>query len=208
VDTSPDFREQALAYKLPRIDAVLFTHSHADHIFGFDDIRRFNTMQKAVIPAYGSKQTIADLKRIFDYVGTEEVEGLYRPRIEFMELEKKFTINGAEIEVLDVQHGDNTVQGFLFRDGSGSFAYVPDCSDMPDEVVDKLKCIDVMVLDALRYRPHKTHFTVERSVEFLRRIGAGQSYLIHMCHDLDHQETQDVLPEGISIAYDGLVLDW
>jgi len=208
VDTPPDFREQALAFNLLRVDAVLFTHSHADHIFGFDDIRRFNTIQDSVIPAYGSKGTLDDLERIFDYVHYEEMPGLYRPRIEFKEISGPFDLGDIHVDPLPVVHGSKSTFGFLFEAEGRRIAYVPDCHEMADDIVDKLKGVDVMILDALRHRPHKTHLTVKDSVEVLKRIGAGQSYIIHMCHDLDHEETQSSLPGSIHVSYDGLTLEW
>ena len=207
VDTPPDFREQALSFMITRVDTVLFTHSHADHIFGFDDIRRFNTIQDSVIPAYGSKATLADLRRIFNYVHHEKVPGLYRPRIDFKEISGPFDLGSIHIEPLPVLHGSTPTFGFLFEVGGRSLGYFPDCRGMPDGIVERLKGVDVIILDALRHRPHKTHFTVAESVKVLQRIEAKQSYLIHMCHDLDHEETQKTLPDSIKVSYDGLTLE-
>ncbi len=207
VDTPPDFREQALRYRLPRVDAVLFTHAHADHVMGFDDIRRFNTMQHGVIPAYGAPETMADVRRIFSYIGTERVPGFYRPQIEFHVRTAPFTIGGLRVTPLSVWHGPDPVHGYRFDAGGRSLAYVPDCSGMPDEAIEAVQGVDVMVLDALRHRPHLTHLTVEQSVDLLRRIGARQSWLVHMCHDLDHEATEAALPAGVRLSYDGLVVE-
>ena len=206
VDTPPDFREQAIAYRLPRIDAVLFTHAHADHIFGFDDIRRYNTIQDAVIPAYAAAATMADLKRVFNYIGQEKVPGFYRPRIDFIEFSGAFDVGGIEVEPLPVVHGPRSTHGFLFRAEGHTLAYVPDCHEMSDTVVEKLRGIDGMILDALHHRPHKTHLTVEDSVALLGRIGAKRSFVVHLCHDLDHETTQAALPPGIEVSHDGLVV--
>lgn len=207
VDTPPDFREQALKFRLPRVDAVLFTHSHADHVFGFDDIRRYNTLQDSVIPAYGSADTIADLKRIFDYIGLDKLPGLYRPRIDFREIDGALKIGAVSVEALRVPHGSRGALGYLFSESGKRLAYFPDCAEMPDSVIERLKGVDVMILDALRHRPHKTHLTVEASIAALKRIGARASYLIHMGHDLDHDETQASLPDGIYVSYDGLTVE-
>ena len=208
VDTPPDFREQVLAYRVPRVDAVLLTHSHADHIFGFDDLRRFNTIQKSVIPAYGSPSTIADMRRIFDYVGPDAPPpGFYRPQIEFREMTEPIRLGNVNIDPLPVMHGKDAVLGFRFQTGGRSFGYVPDCSQMGPETIARLGGVDVMVLDALRYRPHPTHLTVEQSMILLARIGARRSYITHMCHDLDHEETQAALPENVYVSYDGLCLE-
>jgi len=209
VDTTPDFREQALKHNLARLDAVLFTHSHADHIFGFDDVRRFNTIQKAVIPAYASPATVADLKRIFDYVHNgEDVPGTYRPQIDFREISGPFDVGQIRVEPVSVGHGPKPTLGYVFRSEGKSLGYVPDCHRMDEEAVQALQGLDVMVLDALRHKPHATHLTVGDSVAILKRIGARRSYLIHMCHDLDHEETQRGLPAGVEVSYDGLVLEW
>lgn len=207
VDTTPEFREQALRYRVPRIDAVLFTHHHADHIFGFDDIRRYNTMQDCAIPAHASPETMKELKRIFDYVGTEKVKGFYRPRIDFRETDGAFDVAGLRIEPLTVEHGTTPTQGYLFTEGERSLAYVPDCSAMSDELISRLKGIDVVVLDGLRNRPHPSHLTIEDSTKLLQQIGARESYIVHICHDIDHDETDASLPDGIRLAYDGLVLE-
>ena len=208
VDTPPDFREQVLACGIPKVDAVLFTHSHADHIFGFDDIRRFNTLQDAVIPAFGSAETVADLKRIFNYICLEPVKGLYRPRIEFHAVSGPFAIASVEVTPLPVEHGDGETFGYRLDAGGRSLGYVPDCSRMPDAVVSRLRGVDVMILDALRHRPHRTHLTVAQSLSLVERIDARSSFLVHMCHDLDHAETEKALPEGVLLPQDGLVVEW
>ncbi|MCE9615657.1 MAG: MBL fold metallo-hydrolase [Lentisphaerae bacterium] len=207
IDTPPDFREQMLTYRVPRIDAVLFTHAHADHIFGFDDIRRFNAMQDAVIPAYGSASTIADLRRIYNYVESEQDPGVYRPQIDFRTIDRRVQVGGAVVEALPVEHGSKPTHGYVVRAGGVGIGYFPDCHRLEDSVVSQLAGLDVMILDGLRHRPHSTHLTVAESVAYLTRIGARQSYLTHMCHDLDHAATEASLPGGIRVAYDGLVLD-
>lgn len=208
VDTSPDFRMQVLTNGVPRVDAVLITHAHADHVLGFDDIRRFNTIQKCIIPVYGSPETIADMNRIFDYVHKDHLPGLYRPCVEFHEVTDTFEIGPFKIEPLTVPHGPKHTYGFRFEAEGKTFGYFPDCHEMPDETIQRLQGLDVMVLDALRHREHSTHLTVEDSVSTLGQIGAAKSYLIHLCHDLDHEETQKTLPEYVFVSYDGLTLDW
>ena len=207
VDTPPDFREQALCYKLARIDAGLFTHSHADHVFGFDDIRRYNTMQGGVIPAYADAATMQDLNRIFDYISTDKIPGFYRPQIDFRTIEGPFELGELLITPLPVVHGPKPTFGFLFESGSNRLAYAPDCKQIPDETLELLKGVDVVILDALRHRDHKTHMTVEESVAMLRQIQARQSYLVHLCHDLDHATLAGALPEGIDVSFDGQVIE-
>lgn len=208
VDTPPDFREQALRYRIDRVDSVLFTHSHADHIFGFDDIRRFNTMQgHAVIPAYAGKEVVPDLERVFHYVLQEKPEGVFRPLVVFKPVEGPFSIGGVKITPLPVVHGECQTLGFRFDCEGRSLGYVPDCHEMPSDTLELVRGVDVMVLDALRHKPHMTHLTVDGSLALLREIGARRSYLVHMCHDLDHDKTQAMMPEGVWLSWDGLRLE-
>ena len=209
IDTPPDFREQALIYKVRHIDAVLFTHSHADHMFGFDDIRRFNSIQDAVIPAHASTSVVADLRRVFDYIGVDPVPGVYRPRIEYREFNSApFAVGVLDVQPLPVEHGPKDTHGFLLHSDGRTLGYFPDCHRMSDAVVESLSGIDVMILDGLRHRPHTTHMTIAESVAVLTRIQAKQSYITHVGHDLDHGPTEADLPDGVLLAHDGLVLDW
>lgn len=208
VDTPPDFREQALEARIPRVDAVLFTHAHADHIFGFDDIRRFNTIQESAIPAYAAPETLQNLFRIFDYIGHEKMPGLYRPRIEYHAVTAPFHIGAVKVSPLPVVHGVEQTLGFRFECEGRTLGYVPDCRFLPPEAEQQLRGVDVMILDGLRHQPHQTHLTVAESVEVLQRIKAGRSFIDHLCHDLDHEETQKNLPAGIEVPYDGLTLEW
>ncbi len=208
VDTPPDFRSQALAFNIKHVDDVLITHAHADHILGFDDIRRFNTIQDCVIPVYASADTIADMKRIFDYIKEEKTAGLYRPLATFNTVSEPFNIGNVRVDPLPVDHGPMTTQGYLFRAEGKTFAYVPDCRAMDNSIITKLQGIDVMILDGLRHRPHIAHFTIEECVAVLKQIKARRSYIVHICHDIDHEEMQKNLPDSIYMSYDGLVLDW
>lgn len=209
IDTSPDFRTQILTHGVPRIDAVLLTHAHADHILGFDDIRRFNTVQECIIPTYGSKSTIADMNRIFDYVHQEHLPGLYRPRVEFIEVSDPFEIGPFRIGPITVSHGPKHTYGFRIEADGKTLAYFPDCHEMPEDTVARLQGLDVMVLDALRRGPpHSTHLTLEACAAALAKIGARKSYIVHMCHDLDHDETQKILPTDMFVSHDGMVLEW
>lgn len=206
IDTSPDFRQQALDLGIERVDAVVFTHAHADHILGFDDIRRFNTIKGGVIPAYGDSVTLGDVRRIFHYIGNKpSPEGLYRPLIDFVPVEGPFTVGKIMLTPLEVRHG-RKMTGYLIEYGGRRVGYVPDCSAMPDETVGMLKSADVMILDALRYRPHPAHLCLDETLALLERIGAERSYLIHLCHDMDHAALEAGLPPSVRVSHDGLRL--
>ena len=208
VDTSADFRDQVLSFGVKRLDAVLITHAHADHIFGLDDIRRFNTMQGGFIPVYGSESTIADLQRVFNYVNHVERPGLYRPLVDFRAVFDSFRIGRLRVTPLAVDHGPTPTYAYRFDCAGKSIAYAPDCAAMSDEVIEQLQGLDVMILDGLRNEPHSTHLTVEDSIAYLRRIGACKSFITHLTHDLEHETTQAELPDGINVPYDGLTLEW
>lgn len=209
IDTSLDFREQVLEYRVPRIDAVLITHSHADHIFGLDDIRRFNSIQGASIPVYASSGTIADLKRIFSYVDQAFPEpGVYRPQLAFQIIKGQFQAGPVTVEALPVVHGRTETYGYRLDWEGRSVGYVPDCKVMPAATVAAFKGVDVMILDGLRHVDHPTHLTVASALSLLGAIGAKRSYLTHICHDLDHEETQETLPPQVFLACDGMNLAW
>jgi phosphoribosyl 1,2-cyclic phosphate phosphodiesterase len=208
VDTSTDLRAQALRFRMPAVDAILFTHSHADHIFGFDDIRRYNTIQNCAIPVYASAETLADLQRIFDYVNTKHVPGVFRPKTEYHEVAGAFEVGSVQIDAIPVDHDPKPTCGYRFEAEGKTLGYFPDCRGMSDEAIAQLEGINVMILDALRRTPHRTHFSLDESVALLNRIGAAESFIVHMCHDLGHEETERSLPAGIAVSYDGLVLEW
>lgn len=207
IDTPPDFREQVLACKVRRLDAVLYTHSHVDHILGFDDIRRFNQVQKESIPIYGSSETLADLARIFPYIHQREKPGLSYPRVRFNIVAEPFKIGGLNVMPIPVRHADIPTYGYRLEAEGRAFAYIPDCQELGEKEFACLRGLDVMILDTLRRRPHPTHFSLSQSMSMLKKINARQSYLTHICHEIDHLQTNAELPAGISLAYDGLVLN-
>jgi phosphoribosyl 1,2-cyclic phosphate phosphodiesterase len=171
---------------------------------GFDDIRRFNTLNRAVMPIYALPEVLEEVQRIFHYVGETAASGLYRPLAAFRPVAGAFEIGGAVVTPVPVTHGNSTVCGWRVDCGGRSLGYVPDCAAMPEEAFAQLAGVDVMVLDALRDRPHVTHMTVDASLAALARINAERSYLIHMCHDLEHGALQSRLPKNVFVSYDGL----
>jgi phosphoribosyl 1,2-cyclic phosphate phosphodiesterase len=204
VDTSTDLREQALRYDVRRVDAILFTHSHADHICGLDDVRRFNQIQKSAIPCFADADTLASLRRMFWYVFEPPAQrGGGIPQLSPFRIAGAFTLGGVEIVPVPVFHGRLPVLGFRI----GSFAYLTDCNRIPDESYALLDGVQTVIIDALRWRPHSTHFSVDEAIDASRRIGATRAYFTHICHDLGHAETSPQLPPGVELAYDGLVLE-
>jgi phosphoribosyl 1,2-cyclic phosphate phosphodiesterase len=204
IDTTPDFRQQALRARLNRIDAILYTHSHADHILGLDDVRPFNYRQRGPIPLYGMGESLEAIQRVFRYAFEQNANNSAVPQLELHTLDGgPFELFGMEFTPVRVIHGNITVIGFRFGDA----AYLTDHSDIPEESKAKLKGLDVLFLDALRHRPHPTHSTVEKSLETVRELQPRRAYFTHICHDLPHEATQASLPEGVFLAYDGLEID-
>jgi len=204
VDTSADLRAQALAFDVRRVDAILFTHAHADHVLGLDDVRRYNQIQRTAIPCFGDGDTLRSLRQMFGYVFTPPRQiGGGLPQLSLFPVAGPFTLGGVEIVPVRVYHGQLPVLGFRI----GSFAYLTDCNRIPDESWPLLTGVRTLILDALRNRPHSTHFSVAEAVEVAGRIGTERAYFTHICHDLAHADTCARLPAGVELAYDGLVLE-
>jgi phosphoribosyl 1,2-cyclic phosphate phosphodiesterase len=204
VDAGPDLRAQALAHDIRRVDAILFTHGHADHILGMDDLRRFNALQKGAVACFGDAQTLDDIRSTFGYVfnpATPKGGGL--PQLQLFTVMGAFCAGGAEVVPVPLWHGKRAILGYRI----GPFAYLTDCSDIPDDSWRLLADLEVLVLDALRERPHPTHFSLNEAMEAASRVGARTTYFTHMCHDLPHESTNARLPRGFSLAYDGLVVE-
>jgi phosphoribosyl 1,2-cyclic phosphate phosphodiesterase len=204
IDTSTDLRAQALAFGVERVDAILFTHSHADHVFGLDEVRRFNVLQRAPIPLFADRRTLHDLRRTFSYAfDADTPAGGGLPQLRPFEIGGAFCLDGLEIVPVPITHGGRPILGFRI----GRFAYLTDCNGIPESSLGLLAGLEALVLGALRHRPHPTHFTVEEALSMARRIGASQTLFTHMCHDLGHADTCATLPAGVSLAYDGLTIE-
>ena len=204
VDAGPDLRTQALTHRIRRVDAIVFTHGHADHILGLDDVRRFNYMQQRPMACYGDARTIDDVRQTFAYAfDPRTMKGGGLPQIVTFEIGGPFCIGDCEIVPVPLFHGRRPILGFRV----GAFAYLTDCNLIPEESYALLHGLDVLVIDALRDRPHPTHFTLTDALEASRRIGANHTFFTHMCHDLPHVATSARLPAGVALAYDGLVVD-
>ena len=204
VDTATDLRQQALTHGLARVDAILYTHSHADHVMGIDEVRRFNMLQRGAIPAYADPRTVADLRRTFGYIFDPPDEpGGGIPQIDLHTIDGPFELGPVRVIPVPIFHGRRPILGFRF----GSFAYLTDCSAIPEASFALLNDLDVLVLDALRHRPHPTHYTVAEALEVAGRVKPDRTLFTHICHDLPHAATNATLPQGVELAFDGLALD-
>jgi len=203
VDAGPDLREQALRHRIARVDAIVFTHGHADHILGMDDVRRFNALMDGAMPCYGDAATLEDIRRMFSYVfdpATPKGGGL--PQLDLREIDGRFSVGDIDLQPVPIWHGRRRILGFRV----GAFAYLTDCSRIDEAAWPLLERLDVLVLDALREKPHPTHFSLSDAIETAARIGAARTFFTHMAHDLPHEATNARLPDSMRLAHDGLVL--
>ncbi|MCH8963846.1 MAG: MBL fold metallo-hydrolase [Planctomycetes bacterium] len=228
VDTAPELRLQCLAGGIRRADAVLFTHHHADHVTGLDDLRRFNWLQNCTLKCYAQEEDITAIRRMFAYAFVDDPEyPSHKPDLDFIPIDGPIELTrsrrlqparspdevqstdsndpAATCTVLPIPliHGPTPVLGFRFD----NFAYCTDCSYIPDDSMKMLEGLDVLILDALRRRPHPTHFNLEEAVEWAGRIGAKQTYFTHIAHELLHAKTNSELPPNMQLGHDGQVIE-
>lgn len=203
VDTTPDLRTQALREGLTRLDAVLFTHAHADHILGLDDVRVFNFRQKAAIPIYADEHCLTNIRRTFAYI----FEGNYPyggvAQLDPHVIDGPFDLWGLRVTPVPVLHGSSPILGFRFRDT----AYITDVSEIPETSIPLLAGLDTLILDALRHKPHPTHLSLAQALAMVERLRPQRTFFTHIAHDLGHQETNARLPSHVRLAHDGLKLE-
>jgi phosphoribosyl 1,2-cyclic phosphate phosphodiesterase len=206
VDISTDFRQQALRARIDRVDALLITHCHADHVFGLDDLRPINFRHGAV-DTYASASTWRQLKQVFAYIFTRQHVGGGLPQINVHEIEEEFETCGLRVTPFPVIHGKSEVTGYRFSDGRRAFAFVTDCNEIPAASLDRMRGLDLLILDALRLRPHPTHLHLKQSLAYIAEVRPRRTLLTHMSHDIKHAEVAATLPSGVELAYDELQVE-
>lgn len=204
VDTPPEFRQQVIRSQIRRVDALLYTHSHADHIFGLDDVRRFNEMQGGEMPVFARPDVLDDLRRAFRYVFVTTQVGGGKPQLALHPLEgDRLEWEGLTVETIPVFHGNYPITAFRI----GDFAYLTDTSRIPETSLERLRGLDTLILDALRWEPHPTHFNIEEALAVVESLRPRRTFFTHLAHTVPHAETERTLPRGVRLAYDGLILN-
>jgi phosphoribosyl 1,2-cyclic phosphate phosphodiesterase len=204
IDTTPDFREQAIRENIAQVDAVLYTHTHADHILGLDDLRPLSYHRAGKIPLYARPESAEFIRNMFRYIFDADYKFGGLAQVELKPVDKTFELFGANVEPIPVIHGDTEIYGFRL----GSMAYLTDFSSVPESSLAMLQDLDVLFLDALRYKPHPTHSTVQQSLKIAEQVGAKRVFFTHICHDLPHQATNAQLPAHVRLAHDGMKLEF
>ena len=205
IDTPPDLHQQAIANRLEHVDAVIYTHEHADHIFGMDDLRGFNFSQQGPIPIYASEKTTARIRLLFDYIWDPDAPmGGGKPMLETRVISGEFDVFGIKIMPIEIFHGRQAILGFRILD----FIYLTDCSDIPDQSRGLLQGARLLVMGALRFRPHPTHFSLTQALSEIEKIKPENAVLTHLSHSFDYKELNGSLPKGVELAYDGMVKEF
>jgi len=208
VDTGTDFRTQCLRENIWEVDAVLMTHAHTDHVMGFDDLRRFAVPRGGRMPVYASVETMADLQRVYEFAFKTKNPwpGYLKPEPHVVR--SPFSLGETDITPLPVPHGEAVTYGYLFaRAGRKLIAYLSDCSAVPDEIAHKIAGVELLVIDALREKPHPTHLSIAQALEVAQRVQPARTLFTHICHELPQSAERD-LPPNVGIAYDGLKIDF
>ncbi len=205
IDTTPDFREQAIRERIRRVDAVLYTHTHADHILGIDDLRPLSYQHKpGKLPLYAKPEAAEFLRNMFRYIFEPKYKFGGLPQVELHAIDGPVALFGAKFEPVTVIHGETEIYGYRF----GSAAYLTDHSSIPEASLAQLKNLDILFLDALRHMPHPTHSTVEQSLNIVEQVNPKRAFFTHICHDLPHAATNASLPPHARLAYDGMKLEF
>jgi phosphoribosyl 1,2-cyclic phosphate phosphodiesterase len=204
IDTTPDFREQAIREGIRQLDAVLYTHAHADHILGLDDVRPLSFHRPNRIPLYARPEAAALLRNMFRYIFDANYKFGGLAQVELKTIEGPVELFGAQFEPVKVMHGDSEIIGYRF----GSAAYLTDFSEVPEDSFAQLNDLDILFLDALRHKPHPTHSTVDNSLRIVERVKPRRAFFTHICHDLPHEETNAALPAHVRLSYDGMKLEF
>jgi phosphoribosyl 1,2-cyclic phosphate phosphodiesterase len=204
IDTTPDFREQAIREDIRTLDAVLYTHTHADHILGIDDLRPLTFHRGGKIPLYAQPEAGEFLRNMFRYIFDSDYKYGGIAQVELHPIEGPVELFGATFEPVIVRHGDADILGFRF----GSSAYLTDFSEIPPASLDQLRDLDILFLDALRHRPHPTHSTVDNSLRIVEELKPKRAFFTHICHDLPHEATNAALPPHVRLSHDGLKLEF
>ncbi|HKS75204.1 MAG TPA: MBL fold metallo-hydrolase [Terriglobales bacterium] len=204
IDTTPDFREQAIREQIRSVDAVLYTHTHADHILGLDDLRPLSYHRGGKIPLYARPEAADFIRNMFRYIFDANYKYGGLAQVELHPINGSVELFGAQFEPVQVMHGDAPIIGFRF----GSAAYLTDFSEIPEASFAQLKDLDIVFLDALRHKPHPTHSTVENSLRIVERLKPRRAFFTHICHDLPHQATNATLPPHVRLSYDGMKLEF
>jgi phosphoribosyl 1,2-cyclic phosphate phosphodiesterase len=205
IDTTPDFHAQAVREHISRVDAVFYTHAHADHILGLDDLRPLSFRHEGgSIPLYAKSETAGQIQQVFRYVFERDPDYATLAKVHIEPLNGTVELFGAQFEPIDVMHGRQIIQGFRF----GGAAYLTDFSDIPDPSKDCLRDLDILFLDALRHRPHPTHSNVENSLRLVEELKPTRAFFTHISHDLPHEETNKAFPPNVRLAHDGLRLEF
>ncbi len=208
VDTTPDFRSQCLRAGVRDLDAIVYTHEHSDHLVGLDELRRFCTIHDKRLPVYGNRRVIESIARIFPYAIAHPVPYKGLPELDLHEIQGPFETGPLRLTPYQMPHGGTESTGFRFDDAGGPrFAYLTDCKEVSPAIRKDIQGVPLLILDALRRRPHPTHLTVAQALEVVRDVKPGRALFTHICHDLEHRATNAELPEGIALAHDGQVVE-